>query len=77
MVRSAVGEEDYGLGFQVRQVGGRTLVGHNGGSTAGAGVNVFFVLETGASYMLLGNYAPPVAQPLSDDIAQALARLPN
>lgn len=75
-VRPPVGEEDYGLGFQVRTVGGRTLVGHNGGSTAGAEVNAFFVLETGDSYVLMSNYAPPVGQQLSDDVAAMLAALP-
>ena len=76
VVRPPVGEEDYGRGFMVRTVGPRTLVGHNGGSTDGAEVNAFFVLETGDSYVLMGNYAPPIGQQLSDDVAAILAGLP-
>lgn len=64
----------YGLGFQRRTSGGRTIVGHDGGGPqSGINSDAKMILETGYAYAVLGNYDAPFAQTLGRDIADMLA----
>ena len=68
------GLSDYGMGFQVRAVSGRTTVGHGGGGP-GSGIDgdSWIVKETGWACSILGNYDAPFVQSLSRDIGTMVA----
>ncbi len=73
-VQSEGGLPEYGLGFAVRPVGGRTAIGHGGGGP-GSGVDgdSWVIKETGWACSILGNYDAPFVQDLSRDIRAMVA----
>jgi hypothetical protein len=62
----------YGYGFGSRLVHGKEIRGHSGGAP---GINGALEIFWDGSYIVvvLGNYAPPVAQDLADEITEFLA----
>lgn len=75
MTRPAEGGlADYGMGFQIRSVAGRAVVGHGGGGPfSGIDGDTRVVWETGWAWSILGNYDAPFAGEISADIATMLA----
>lgn len=68
------GIRNYGIGFEVRPLGTRRLVGHGGGGPNSGidGMNGI-VWETGWAFSLLGNYDAPFAGAVATDIGVWLA----
>lgn len=73
-VQAPGGLPDYGLGFVVRPVGGRTAIGHGGGGP-GSGIDgdSWIIKETGWACSILGNYDAPFVQDLSRDLRGMIA----
>ena len=68
------GLSNYGRGFQVRPVAGRTLVGHGGGGPrSGIDGSHAVVWEPGWTLSILGNYDAPFTGEMSRDIGRWLA----
>jgi CubicO group peptidase (beta-lactamase class C family) len=66
---------DYGMGFQTRQVHGKSVRGHSGGGP-NHGINSDLEVFWDGSYtvVVLGNYDAPAAQGLAGEIVEFLAR---
>jgi CubicO group peptidase (beta-lactamase class C family) len=78
MTRQSVdGLAEYGMGFIVRPVAGRTICGHGGGG-AFSGIDGFsgVVWETGWTYSVLGNVDAPFAGELVRDLGAMLSAQP-
>jgi CubicO group peptidase (beta-lactamase class C family) len=65
----------YGFGFQIREVRGKTLLGHGGGGP-GSGIESELTWFADGSWtlILLGNYDPPAVSELAGKIVDFLAR---
>jgi hypothetical protein len=71
---AAPGIGEYGLGFVVRPVAGRRLVGHDGsGIHSGIDGMSQIVWETGWAFSILGNYDSPFAKTIAQDLGDWLA----
>lgn len=75
MTRPAVGGlAEFGMGFQIHSLSGRTVRGHGGGGPfSGIDGRSGIVWETGWAYSILGNYDVPFVQLLADDVSRMLA----
>jgi CubicO group peptidase (beta-lactamase class C family) len=69
------GLPQYGYGFQVRDVNGRTMLGHDGGG-ASSGINsdLYWFRDGSWSVAVMGNYDAPSAQRLATSIMDFLSK---
>ena len=62
----------YGYGFRGRTVRGKDVRGHGGGA-AGINADLSFFWDGSYTVAVMGNYSPPAAAELSDEIVEFLA----